>query len=151
MNQILYKSLINGLIRVNRIANPKLIIILFVLINISCSKKATYDFEVSNETDYFINTFVIGSGDDKVKISINPNETSEIVSYEFGGTYFNFAEPMMSLAVKQYSDSIEVYDYNTGGGTSIPDLYKNKTNRIKISLDKESTDLNVVFLIETNN
>ena len=105
---------------------------------------------MSNETDYLINSFIIGSGDDKIEISIDPKGTSEIVTYEFGGTYFNFTEPLLAVAVKQYSDSIDTYDYNTGGVISIPDLFDKSSNSIKISLDKESTNSNVIFLLETN-
>ncbi len=128
----------------------KLILFSCILLAISCSEKADYDFIITNETDYQINSFVIGSGDDRIVITIQPNDTSEIVTYEFDGTYFNFTEPLLTLMVKQYSDSIGTYDYNTGGGTSIPDLKDDSVNRIYIKLDEKSSDSDVIFKIETN-
>ncbi|MDN4165028.1 hypothetical protein QWY31_05910 [Cytophagales bacterium LB-30] len=121
-----------------------------VVLSLSCSKKADYDFIITNGTDYTINSFVIGSGNDRIDVTIMPNDTSEIVTYEFDGTFFNFTEPLLTLAVKQYFDSIKQYDYNKGGGTSIPDLKEDSENKVTIKLDKESSVSNILFELEIN-
>ena len=133
-----------------RLVSNKFILIIVVLLTISCSKKADYDFIITNETDFIINSFIIGSGDHRLDVTVQSNAKSEKVTYEFDGTYFNFTEPLLTLAVEQYSDSVDTYNYGTGGVTSIPDLSDESVNMINIKIDEESSTSNVSFKIETN-
>lgn len=122
--------------------------IIFILI--SCSRKRDYEFVVNNKTAYKIISFSIGSGNEKVQVSLNPYTTSDIVTYHFGGTYFNFTEPLLGLGVDEYSDSINTYKNDIGRVTSIPELNKKSKNNIEISLKSTGSSNNDIFEIIVN-
>lgn len=95
------KSILIGVINIY-------ILVCFFLI--SCLGERDYEFAVYNTTNYKINSFKI----DNVAVSIEPNDTSERVTWCFGGTYLNFTEPLVGFCVASYSDSVSTFKNNIG-------------------------------------
>jgi len=120
--------------------------ILVCIFMISCSKEHDYEFIVSNKTSYKINSFKI----DNIEIAIEPNATSEMITWHFDGTNFNFTEPLLSLYITEYSDSLNVLKNNIGQLTSIIDLNKKNVNKIEISLRNDYQNNDYKFDIKVN-
>ena len=126
-------------------------LLFFYMIICSCSRKRDYKFIVYNKTDYNINSLIIGSGNDMIKFKVAAHDTSEIVVWHFGGTYFNFTEPLVSINVSEYADSIQTYKNINGSLASIIDLKKKTTNIIEIlKREKVGNEYVDIFEIKVN-
>jgi hypothetical protein len=103
----------------------------------SCSLPREYQFQIENATAYEIDTFRIGQKKDSTFVSIASDSTSPVIHYQFNGTLFNFAEPMIYLTVGSCYDSIQRYENHTSTGKliSVPNLYKRKVNLLRITTD----------------
>lgn len=125
----------------------KFLCILISVILISCSMERDYEFKVYNKTNYKINSFKI---EEDVEIAIEPNDSSEIITWHHDGTYFNFTEPLVALFIAEYSDSLNVFKNSIGQVFSIPDLNKKDVNRIEITLCDNCQIKDYIFDIEVN-
>ncbi|WKK77806.2 hypothetical protein QYS49_12370 [Marivirga salinae] len=128
----------------NKIQGP-IFLLISVWVLISCTRKNEYEFQVINQTDYNLDRFALGNGNDKINMELSPHDTSNIIIYDFAGTYFNFTEPMLYLAVVEYSDSSKTYSNDIGHMTSIPDLSRNNLNIIEINLADTAKYENDIF------
>ncbi|MGM0580435.1 MAG: hypothetical protein ACQETL_07135 [Bacteroidota bacterium] len=121
----------------------------FLLISVcvlfSCTRKNEYEFQILNQTDYSLDRFELGSRNGEINIELNRYDTSNIIIYDFEGTYFNFTEPMLYMAVVEYSDSIKTYKNDFGHMTSIPDLSRNNLNIIEVVLADTIENENDIF------
>jgi hypothetical protein len=129
---------------------PLGIIIFLSFIMCSCSRQHDYKFIAYNSTDYKIEILKIGSGENRIEISVDPNDSTELFTYHFAGTYFNFTEPLLYLFISEYSDSSRVYINKYGQVASIPDLLKKSINRIDISLEADTLGKEYIFDIRVN-
>ena len=130
------------------------ILLSFLLIGLivlsSCSHKVNYEFMVKNETNYTINTFRIGMGNEKIIISMKPQDSLDNVICKFKEPYFNAAEPLLSLSISKFSDSIKVYENEIGHITSVSDLIKDEINTIKITLQEDVSNTTDIFDFRIN-
>lgn len=85
-----------------------------------------------------------------IELSLEPNDSSEFVTYNFDGTIFNFAEPYIGLRVAEYSDSTGTYKNVIGQGMSVPDAFKKSVNRIEIYLVNDYKNKDYIFDIHVN-
>ena len=126
--------------------------ILFVLFSFfllfSCSRTKEYRFTVTNETDYTLNSVMIGwcNGDNK-KLLIPPHSTSEEFTLEYKVGAMNvFAPGSLCMNVLSYSDSTTTYENTYGKGRDRGDL--EKVNSIVIKLDNSPYYPSDIFLFE---
>ena len=123
------------------------IIVIFLIS--SCTRTRTYDFESINTTHFNLEVFEIGNHEDIVTIQINPYDTAQITGYEIEGVLL-VKEPLLGLAVSEYSDSTGSYSNNSGSLTSILDLDKDNFNIIKVVPKNNSIYENDIFAFEVN-
>jgi hypothetical protein len=113
---------------------------------ISCIKEYDYEFIVYNKTNYKINSFKI----DNIVIEIEPNDTSERITWYYEGSCFNFSEPLLGLYIAEYSDSLTEFKNSIGKVTSICDLNKKSVNRVEINLCNDNQNEDYIFDIKVN-
>mgnify|MGYP000232901803 CR=1 FL=1 len=121
-------------------------IVFFIMSLLSCSKEASYEAKIINNTDYHLNNIKLGCTADIENIEVKPNSTSGtlIISYETGWT---FSERLLCTTILSFSDTTKTYENTNGlGGTnSMSDFKEGQINYININLDPNFTDSLDIF------
>lgn len=119
----------------------------FLLSLFSCSKEIEYNFQIKNQTRYFLNevSFDWCSGDKK--IAINPNESiNYTLKYKTSGLNA-FGPGSLCVTVLSYFDTAASYSNTYGISIEIDKLNRKNPNVIKIS-EKSSPNNSNIFSIE---
>lgn len=115
-----------------------IILALALFILSACSKETGYVFTIENTTDYTINRINVG-GTKQSTFSIPPNEISEpFVAIRISNFATFFSEPLMTITVLEYSDSISSYQNNIGEVLSFDKFSTKEVNRISLKLDENN-------------
>ncbi len=105
----------------------------------SCRKEKTYNFTISNTTNYRIDNIEFSCAVDNKNIAIDANSISE----NFKLTYKKkigrlFSEPLLCITIIEYSDLSNTYKNSVGQTFSIREL--SNSNEFIIELQSNTTD-----------
>jgi hypothetical protein len=113
-----------------------LIVFIISLGLISCSKERHYEFIVRNETAYHLNNIKFGCGENATEVATGANSSSTPFSITFKKSIASlFAEPLLCITVRSYSDSTKTFENTRGQVVSERSLKEGTTNYVVIELD----------------
>ncbi len=128
-----------------------LLIVSLIFIQFSCwDRSRNCRIQVTNLTEYRINALELQDFNNTYTISIEPNSTSEVFTFnfEYRDVILAPSYPPIYITVTSYSDSIKTYTNSIGHVRDIKDLSETKINKFTVELNPDYKDENSIpFLV----